>query len=1091
MPDSSPTTCAREDRLADVLREYFESVDAGARSDWRGLIPRYPDLAEDIEEFFRNHENLRCWTTPEKVDDSCATPTQVGSFSTRWILSLPYRMGDYELLEEIGRGGMGVIYRAIQQSLNRTVAVKMVQGWATPEHVSRFVEEAKAAASLNHPNIVPIFDIGQHEGHLYFSMQYIAGTDLSKRRTDLGGNFPAIARLVAIVARAVHHAHLRGILHRDLKPGNILLDESKHKVERENTDLSSATTNHPTIIAHPMALVPYITDFGLAKRVSSLHARDALTQSGAVVGTPNYMAPEQAAGRKDLTMAVDTYALGAIFYELLTGRKPFDSESVMETLMRVQFEDPASLCKLNPKVPRDLETICLKCIDKDPARRYQTAEAFAEDLERWLAGEPITARPGTQLHRIWKWARRRPAVAVLLALVFLLSTVGAFAVFASWRESVLQRGLAEERAETAAEQRAQAEKSRLDLVRSLYFHQMALADRECLEYRPTEALRILAKLPHEHHGWEWNYVQRLAAGSLSTLRLDGKEPEIFAVHPTRPLFAVPGPGNTIVLASLNDGKTLETLQPVNGRINGLAFSADGSALAVCAGKSIRVWDLAKKSYVFFHGVPDSIQCLALSADASKLAVGTNKDIRYWEHWAREPRPIVLDKSALSLAFSPQGAELLSGSSSGVKVWRKQDAVLELEHVGSKQSVAVAWAPDGNQFAYTHDEQVEVHDFGKKTRLHSMTSRLNSFATLAWSPDGKQIVAGSHGPLVQVWNAASGREERVLAGHTRSITSLGFCDAGRRLATFSAGRTVKIWDPRRDPGRVRFVGNAKSVSGIAFLPDEMHLLIGVDGRLVLWNHKEVRSVKDLAMGEQMLGFTVLGDGRTVIALDSTSRVLRLDLNEDKPQAVPQAGFGQPMTLAAEPGGTQVVFGYLDGRICVWDSSRSEIVRTFQGHPDLVLDLAYAPNGRLLASLGVDDTVRLWDTTTWAMAGRLPGDKTVFKAIAFHPDSSRLATSDYQKNLRVWNLSRMPEIREVFLIEDSFSTCNGLAFSPDGKRLVSGHADSTVRLWDAVTGQGVLTLRGHRERVDFVTFDREGRFLASVDAKGTVVVWNGAE
>src|SRR5947207_924039 len=297
-------------------------------------------------------------------------------------------LGDYELLEEVGRGGQGVVFRARQKSLNRTVALKVISlgQWASKAHLKRFRREAEAAASLDHPCIVPIYEVGERNGSCYFSMKFVEGGQLDEvvRRTLM--SIRQAAELIAKIARTVHYAHEHGILHRDIKPGNVLLDEKGE---------------------------PHLTDFGLARLVET---ESTVTRTMEVLGTPSYMAPEQAVGNNAAISSVtDVYGLGAVLYKLLTGHPPFAGGTTFETARLVLDTEPRQPRLLNPKVDRDLATICLKCLEKDPQRRYSSALALAEDLERWLKHEPIRARRAGIFTRGRKWVRRNPAIAALIA----------------------------------------------------------------------------------------------------------------------------------------------------------------------------------------------------------------------------------------------------------------------------------------------------------------------------------------------------------------------------------------------------------------------------------------------------------------------------------------------------------------------------------------------------------------------------------------------------------------------------------------------------------------------------------------------------
>jgi serine/threonine-protein kinase len=434
-----------EQRLDEVVVAYLKSLEAGQTPDPEEWLRRYPDLAAELHEFFADQAEVRRWTAPLRplapaTPPPGATDTPVPAVpetADRAPAAPLPTLGDYELLAVIGRGGMGAVFEARQKSLNRTVALKMIRTdpAAFPAEGRRFRNEAEMAAGLDHPNIVPVYEVAEHAGQLYFSMKRIEGGSLAVQLDHFAADPKSAARLMAQVARAVHHAHQRGILHRDLKPANILLDAQGQ---------------------------PHVTDFGLAKRIE---VDSSLTQSGMLVGTPSYMAPEQALGKKGaVTTATDVYGLGAVLYALLTGRPPLQGETILETLEKVKGQEPEPASKSNPRVDRDLETVCLKCLDKDPHQRYGSAEGLAEDLERWLKGEPIRARPLRLVARVWRWCRRYPVVASLTAAaaVLLVTVVAGLAgglIVLSAKEKELQDALdqaqGQERAAGRQQQRAE------------------------------------------------------------------------------------------------------------------------------------------------------------------------------------------------------------------------------------------------------------------------------------------------------------------------------------------------------------------------------------------------------------------------------------------------------------------------------------------------------------------------------------------------------------------------------------------------------------------------------------------------------------
>jgi eukaryotic-like serine/threonine-protein kinase len=447
-----------------IYTEFIVRARLGQRPAPEDWYARFPQWRQDLRQLFQVHEYMggpgltsAGATVPDKADRPAAPDCS------------PRRLGNYELLEELGRGGMGVVYRARQAGLDRVVAVKVILAGehAGPEEVARFRTEAKAAARLQHPNVVQIHEVEEQDGRPYLALEYVDGGSLHKKLA--GGPLPPrqAAELVEALARAMHYAHQRGVIHRDLKPANVLLTADG---------------------------VPKVSDFGLAKRLREAEGATTAgrTPTGAVLGTPSYMPPEQAWGMPgEVGPAADVYALGAILYEALTGRPPFQAASVLEVLEQVWSQEPVAPTRLQPRLPRDLETVCLKCLEKEPVRRYASAEALAEDLRRYLAGEPVQARPMSAWRRGLKWARRRPAAAALLALGLaagLSLAVATLLLLAANRRETEARSRAEQ-AETAERQQRQEIKAQRDRAETNFKRTLEAVNRYFTAVSENDELR--------------------------------------------------------------------------------------------------------------------------------------------------------------------------------------------------------------------------------------------------------------------------------------------------------------------------------------------------------------------------------------------------------------------------------------------------------------------------------------------------------------------------------------------------------------------------------------------------------------------------
>jgi serine/threonine-protein kinase len=489
MPTQGNAPPQAAEQVSELLLRWQELREQGRPVPAEELCAACPELTEDLRRRIQAVQSMEGFLGlpaggAERVAPAQSTEPSAAPKMTAGGVQVP----GYEVLEVLGQGGMGVIYKARQLSLNRPVALKLMLAGphARPEQVARFRAEAEAVAQLRHPNVVQIYEVGECGGQPYFAMEFVEGGSLAERLAK--GPLPArqAAGLLATVAEAVHAAHERGIVHRDLKPGNVLLENPKSKVQGPKSE-------DPLWTLDLGLCTPKITDFGLAKR---LDADVSPTQTGAVLGTPSYLAPEQAGGKtREIGPAADVYSLGAILYEALTGRPPFHGETTLDTLEQVRLRQPVPPSRLQPKVPRELETICLKCLEKEPPQRYASAMELANDLRRFLAGEPIRARPTSAWVKGLKWARRHPALAALL-VVCCLAVAGGLAAWAGFTgELRAERDRARHERDTADAQRERAQAILQKCLAAVDDYPVAVArgkGEAFAEGRPGALLYILA-----------------------------------------------------------------------------------------------------------------------------------------------------------------------------------------------------------------------------------------------------------------------------------------------------------------------------------------------------------------------------------------------------------------------------------------------------------------------------------------------------------------------------------------------------------------------------------------------------------------------
>jgi eukaryotic-like serine/threonine-protein kinase len=1090
LPSKGPTMSEREERLDAAIAAYYQALESGQPVDRAAFLAGYPDLADELTSFLNDKaafERRAGATVPAPAEAPTLAPAapQGSPAGPSGPETVRY-FGDYELLAEIARGGMGVVYRARQVSLNRPVALKMILAGqlASATDVQRFHAEAEAAGNLDHPHIGPIYEVGTHEGQHYFSMKLVAGSSLASVGRAWAGTRQGrrrIAELVATIAHAVHHAHQRGVLHRDLKPSNILLDAEDR---------------------------PHVTDFGLAKRVTS---DSRLTQSNSIAGTPAYMAPEQAAGKKGLTVAVDVYGLGAVLYELLTGRPPFQAETPFDTLRQVLEDEPARPRDVNPAIEPDLETICLKCLRKEPERRYGSTQDLALDLQRFLDDEPILARSAGAVERVARWCRRNPALAgagmtvlLLLVAVAVGATWSAVTIRAETQEVELQRSIADARAtaekaahDDAEEQRRLAERHEAEARRALYAAHINLAQQAWEGDNVRRALALLTPYipgPGEAEGrtFEWHHLWHLCHADRHTLQGHAGPVLGVAFLPGGQTLASAGADGTVRLWDAAAGKEVARLEGMPGPVRALAASPDGRTLATAAGDGVlQLWDVAtRRPRATLPRRP--AETLAFAPDGRTLAVGGRDDVLLWDVAGAKPRATLKAPELMvsAISFSSNSRILAAGGE-----WEGAARAVVWDLSTGKEAVRL--------------KRTEEHG---ATRLPPQFLGIGRISSVALSPDGKRLATGhtfsydngNGEAVVKLWDLATGTLSATLAGHREGITAVAFAEGGRAVAAADAEGTVRLWDLATLRERGVYRGHRDVVLCLAYSPGGATLATGAaDNTVKLWDAVPERERDTLHPEQQgILTLALTADGATLATGGSNGTTRLWDVRTGTPLPPLQ---GQPCggpIVAVEPDGRTLATGGTDGRVQLWDLATRRPRRTLTGHARQVTCLAFAPGGRLLASGSQDQSVVLWDPSDGRQVAVLRGHPNEISALAFAPDGRTLTVASgeplYQFNkahdLRLWDVGA-GQVRGTLPLPGGAVT--GLAFSPDGKQLAGSFADASSTtapggavLWDVAALKKVRTFTGHKNFVWAVAFSPDGRTLATAGHDGVVKLWDPA-